>query len=633
MERFKNLLSAQFHFNYIYFGFLFLFFAFIHACHVCLLDQGSLFLRFYFILLAISESLFEVALLALLYAWIKRSLPQFAHKTFILFTFALIAIHSVDFFLIRLMDISFWYALSFMMDESIANFKELLYATHVSFWTWLFGALSAALLLFLGLRLFHFTDKFSQIKSRPIRCRTLLLSFAIYPLLFLAGNQLFEPHFPCGTCAEFHKVLPLKGTLLSSAKMELSLPSTVLLPEKEEAALERIKNFPLSIEQKPDIFIFVIESLREDFLTKEVAPHLHTFKKENLSSPLSLSGANGTQVSWFSIFFAKFPFHFTRLEPSHWKMGSPALQLLKKLGYSLHVISSVRLSYYQMDSLIFGEKEKLAEFSYFYPDGSDTKAYESDQKAIAKLLKEVKEHEGGGRCFLIFLESTHFDYSFPSKTFSRFQPITDNINYLSIAFSKKNLEKIKNRYRNSIYFLDALFGKFTEALKEKGLYKDSLIVVSGDHGEEFFEQGHLFHASNLSNMQTSVPIYYKLGDHREITPSAMSSHIDIFPTLFHTLLKDEKYASDLFDGRSIYGESRFPYTITARYNAGRAPFELLLNNGEYKLLTRFSNQTNIYKSENVKILDVRDLYDHSLHYSSDKIQNDFSKAFEKICIH
>lgn len=631
MGRIKSFLLSHFQINYIYFGFVFFVLSFIHIYHVCLIENGSFAFRGYFIFYALGESFLEVVLLVIANEWIKRFFPRYAHYCFIVFTFFLCLVHFIDFFLVRLMDISLWYAMEFVLDETLENFQELLMATHVSITTWIMGGILAIALVLTGLLFFHLTEKLSQRKAIFLTHRSYLAILLISPFLFLLGSQIFKEMASSSVSVEYQKVLPLKDTFMASTKQVIPLPADLKEPAKEDEVLKTIQRLDLPNSNQPDIFLFVIESLREDFLTAEISPELRKFKNENLSTPISLSGANGTQISWFSIFFSKFPFYFHKIGPSQWKKGSPGLQILKKLGYSIEVLSSVRLSYYQMDKLIFGEGKKLANIQYFFPYGTETKPCQSDQMAIAKLIESVKQKEPGGRCFIIFLESTHFDYSWPDKTFVRFKPTTEKINYLSILFSKKDLEKIKNRYRNAIYFVDALFGKFTEALKERGIWDNSVIVVTGDHGEEFYEQGHLFHASNLNTVQTSVPIYYKLGNNADISPGAMSSHIDIFPTIFHYLLKDENLLANLFDGESIYRKSRFPYVISSRFNAGRTPYELSIHNGEYKLLARFLNKNKVFRSRKLQILDTKDNIDIPVIYSLQKIEHDFSKAFEKIC--
>ena len=83
------------------------------------------------------------------------------------------------------------------------------------------------------------------------------------------------------------------------------------------------------------------------------------------------------------------------------------------------------------------------------------------------------------------------------------------------------------------------------------MYDEAVIVFTGDHGEEFREEGKLFHASNLNLYQTSVPIYYKLGS-KEAPKSQirLSSHVDIFPTILHHVDGSDRLAQ-YFDGQSL----------------------------------------------------------------------------------
>ena len=53
---------------------------------------------------------------------------------------------------------------------------------------------------------------------------------------------------------------------------------------------------------------------------------------------------------------------------------------------------------------------------------------------------------------------------------------------------------------------DAALGKIIEALKKKGVYKDTLILVLGDHGESLFDDGHLGHGFSLNEIQTRIPL-------------------------------------------------------------------------------------------------------------------------------
>ena len=102
-------------------------------------------------------------------------------------------------------------------------------------------------------------------------------------------------------------------------------------------------------------------------------------------------------------------------------------------------------------------------------------------------------------------------------------------------------------------------------LKQKGLYKDSLIIFTSDHGQEFFEFGNFGHNTNFSSAQTQVPMFIKLPDYlkekinlpKALTNNSLknlSSHIDIIPTLL-TLIGVKNPISDYSNGKNIFDEN------------------------------------------------------------------------------
>ena len=619
--------------NYIYFGFLFLCFSLIHTYHVLILENGSIGFKGFFFIYAIAQTFVELAALGLLIAFSQRYLPRVATSMLILFSFILFLADLIDFPLVRIMDMTVWYALGFVSQESWHNIVEMLYASHTSFLSWILGVVFAAAVLFLGLLFYRYSDKASQKFALPIPLASYLIALVVVPLLMSAGDFVALSLTPYSTYYQYEKTLPWKTTFLPLPQRILTLSSPLkdIKPEKE--VLVSIDQKNLAVKKKPDVYLFVIESLRDDFITPDVAPHLSQFKQSSFQSPDSYSSANATQMSWFSLFYSEFPFYWQQFPKKGWTSGSVPLQFFKKLGYQIDVFSSVRLSYYDMDQIIFGDKTKLASQIHLYPHDQDLQAFQSDQRTIGKLCEEIKmREEGGGRLCVIFLESTHFDYSWPKNLQSPFQPVADQINYLKLALFKDDLEMIKNRYRNSIYYIDSLFGTFWEALQAQKGGEEAMVVVLGDHGEAFYENGHIFHASNLCEAQTRIPIYYHFGKNAELpsqTISSLSSHIDVFPTLLHVLTGEENF-SEFFAGQSIFSEKRWPFAVAARYNAGRSPYEFFIHNGVNKLLARFDNEKAIFQSQNLHILSTTDAQDETLNFSMESIKAQFEPALHRI---
>ncbi|NNM42911.1 MAG: sulfatase-like hydrolase/transferase, partial [Chlamydiae bacterium] len=403
-------------------------------------------------------------------------------------------------------------------------------------------------------------------------------------------------------------------------------------PLSEKATIQKLQAQKVMPKKKPNIFLFVTESLREDFMTKEIAPNLHSFKQENIAISNSFSNANNSHHSWFCIFYSKLPFYWDKYKFSNWKSGSVPLQILKQMGYKIHLYTSARLSYYEMDNRIFGQNQYLADSVCFKPHEDGVKAFESDTLIVDQLRKDIQSLSEEGHVFITFLDSTHFNYSWPEETDSVFTPYVDSIDYIGTSCFKKDLEEVKNRYRNAIHYVDKLFGKVVETVKSTKGWDDSVIIFTGDHGEEFMEPRNLFHASELNKPQTNVPIYLKLGMNKEKTAAKKGniiSHIDVFPSVLHHLLEQDYYSS-LFDGQSILRKNRHSFVISSRYNASRAPFEFCLNNGNYKLLLRFKDEKQIFQSPYLQVLSMKNAQDESLDWNLALIREQFGESLQKI---
>lgn len=60
-------------------------------------------------------------------------------------------------------------------------------------------------------------------------------------------------------------------------------------------------------------------------------------------------------------------------------------------------------------------------------------------------------------------------------------------------------------YDEEIRFVDAQVGRFVEALRERGLWDELLVILTSDHGEEFFEHDGFEHGHSLYQEVVRVP--------------------------------------------------------------------------------------------------------------------------------
>jgi arylsulfatase A-like enzyme/Flp pilus assembly protein TadD len=126
-------------------------------------------------------------------------------------------------------------------------------------------------------------------------------------------------------------------------------------------------------------------------------------------------------------------------------------------------------------------------------------------------------------------------------------------------------------YDGEIAFADAQVGRLLRFLKEKGLYQNTLIVLSGDHGESLGEHGEKTHGFFIYNATLQVPLIFRVPQGKPTKQiSAQVSLTDIMPTVLQILKVDTpsqvqgRSLLPLMDGKksnapsSLYAETFLP---------------------------------------------------------------------------
>jgi len=447
--------------NYLYFGAMFLLIVLLSTSSI-LLKENLIGSRFFFLFYAIGQALLEVLFLAFLAFLIERTLGKKAFWIFIGCTFVFWILHLFDFMMDRVLDLSVWRALDiFVFSESFSNFLYLLDASGIPMMGWLFFFVLLAAIPFLGIGIYKLLNRKPANLQLEIYLQLFVCTFIALFFWDYSASKVISPD----AYTAFEKSLPWKRTFLQPDTVHLALKASLKVPDIQITP-------PLSLEKKPNIILFIVESLREDFLTPDIAPHLSSFREKTTHADLTLSNANGTNLSWFSIFYSQPSFHWKTLNG-----GSPALKLFKDLGYTIRVYTAAQLGYYGLEETIFGKDKHLIDVYQEFHHSAGKEAWESDRDAVHALNKDLQISQG--QLFIVFLDGTHFDYSFPKP--APFSPFASDALYFKAFYSQKNFSAIKNRYRNAVHYMDSLFGEFLGAVPA-----DSIIAFTGDHGEEFF---------------------------------------------------------------------------------------------------------------------------------------------------
>ena len=88
-------------------------------------------------------------------------------------------------------------------------------------------------------------------------------------------------------------------------------------------------------------------------------------------------------------------------------------------------------------------------------------------------------------------------------------------------------------YDGCIRYTDEKIGEFLSYLQDSGLYDQSLIIITSDHGEEFKEHGRLGHQQLYYRPNLQVPLILRIPNYRKkgIRVNGLVQSIDLLPTI------------------------------------------------------------------------------------------------------
>lgn len=381
---------------------------------------------------------------------------------------------------------------------------------------------------------------------RPIRnfCLHLFnrrrLSFSIAILLVLMVSQSVTfgvsklyAYGPILTTAEaFPLYIPLTFTRLAKSIGVVPKETVGFSIETKEIHV-RYPLTPMTEKldhKKYNIVWLVAESLRADMLSPEIMPETWAFSEKAVRFENHYGSSNGTRQSLFSMFYGLYGnYWFSFLNE---RKGPIIMDILLREGYQMQMFSSAKFSYPEFDQTIFARvpKELLKDVRDLPPG----QGWQHDRENVTRLLEFIDKRQPN-RPFMTFMffESPHARYYFPPESVIR-EPYLEDFNY-AIMNLKRDIGLIKNRYINSCHHLDSQYGRVLEYLKEHGLLDSTIVILTGDHGEEFMEKGHWGHNSSFVEEQTRTPLVLWVPGVNPRKVTDLTCHLDIPPTLLPLL--------------------------------------------------------------------------------------------------
>ncbi|HYY13612.1 MAG TPA: sulfatase-like hydrolase/transferase [Chthoniobacterales bacterium] len=287
--------------------------------------------------------------------------------------------------------------------------------------------------------------------------------------------------------------------------------------------MKELRVLPMPL--RPNILWLNIESFRYDAITPEVMPSLWA-RRESFQIRLDQdhwSGGNATQFGVFSMLTGLSGGQFDTFESAGVKV--PFLTLLAQNGYRLRGGKSSYFSYGGLYKLLPATME-LARLPR-------RALYKEDVATIDQYLRDRSSMPGTQPRFdFLPFDATHFPYGFTTGH-DVFRPSMLVRSAQHAFHSAEGLEPVRNRYRNACHFIDSQINRLLDDLESRGGFADTIVIIVGDHGEEFQERGQLTHAGVLNDFQGRTVLWMHFPDlaAHQIQVQGPTMHLDIIPTI------------------------------------------------------------------------------------------------------
>ena len=297
-----------------------------------------------------------------------------------------------------------------------------------------------------------------------------------------------------------------------------------------------------------NLLLISIDSLRADHLhcygyERETSPALDALAAEGILFENTIAQAPWTLPSHASLLTSTYPrTHQVTSKERRLPVGVRTLaRMLKAEGYDNRAVVSGPFMQAQ-----FGLRRGFAQYDDSIAQGGHKRSHRvvtspTINATAMRMLDEVEPP------FFLFLHywDVHYDYQPPPPYDRMFDPdyagsITGRefISGTEVydGMDERDLEHVLALYDGEIAWVDHHVGQLIASLKERGLYENTVIVVTSDHGDEFLEHGELGHQHSLYQELLRVPFILRvpnLEGGRRIDRLVQS--IDIMPTLLDLL--------------------------------------------------------------------------------------------------
>lgn len=356
-------------------------------------------------------------------------------------------------------------------------------------------------------------------------------------------------------------------------------------------------------EGRRNVVVWLVDALRADRLScygagHRTSPHLDRLVRRGLIFTSPRAQASWTAASTGSLFTALYPSRHGAERASQ-RLLPQCVTLAERLEQA---------GVFTMGVVANGHLKPLMNFDqgferYVFVRGSGDPPHADAAEVFASLRPLLERNADKPFCLYVHGVDPHGPYTPPPPYDTRFTPDdypgTIDGRYGEPDFrrrpasevSEADLAQVRGLYDGEIAFNDYYLGRLVAELRRLGLLERTMVLVTGDHGEEFLDHGGWDHAKTLYAEQVRVPLAGRLpeGAHPRFPAGSVARDpvrlVDIYPSVldFLGIASSPEELAEL-DGRSFFSGEAPSLLFSEENRAGDVLFSV--EQGGFKLIRR-----------------------------------------------
>lgn len=354
--------------------------------------------------------------------------------------------------------------------------------------------------------------------------------------------------------------------------------------------------------EKKYIFLISADTLRWDSVNPSLTPEIAQFSRDSAVFLNTYSPSSWTLPAHMSVFTSLYPYE--HMVYCRGDSLSPArifpVEVLAQHFYTLS---------FNAGMFVGKEHGFFRGFDWFEEDKNDLLDKAASRKMFEKSVKFLKRLPVSSVFAFFHTYQIHSPYQCPEwgcrrdekESWMRFPQFLGGLTNLFKPISVESRKNLIELYLDEVAYFDHWFGRFISSLKKMGMYKDAMIILFSDHGEEFYEHQGWGHGHSLFNELIRVPLIVKFPYERlRGNFKNPKSLLDILPTIFKEF--NIKYKRKM-EGLPLNLERRGEILSTLLCpNLGEVPYQVsFIKGGEKTIILKGGNYKRLkYRSPYIK---------------------------------